>query len=820
MKRITKVLSVVAVIVVSSVQGVNVGSVAADSGGATGSVGSLASQISAGANHTCAVVEGDVYCWGSNASGQLGAAEDIAGSTVPVKVAGVSGARAVAAGNDHSCAIIVDGQVACWGSNSDFQLGRSTAGGSNATVVAALAGATVITAGPNFTCVIVSPSSGVKCWGSAGRDDFAFYGTRYSVGTPLGRLTVDRGPSGFESMNYDDYEPGYVIGLESGVVGIAAGGSFDLFGCALMATGSVRCWGGNGQGQLGNGTAQPTVPSAMTTDITVPVTGITDAIAITAGVAHACAVTESRGIKCWGSGFVGQLGVNNQDVSQTPVSVWTSRSSSSPFTDAAQVSGSAGFGEGYSCAVKTTGAGFCWGGNANGELGSGADSPYILAPVPVVDITDIAVITPGADHACSMSSKRVVHCWGAGSNGRLGNGSSENALRPTLVKGVVPQSVTFGALSSKTLNDAPFALSATSSAGGPVTFSSTTTSVCSVSGSTLTVLATGTCSISATAGEYGLYAASSAVTQSFDVAGAKPIVSTGSALATATRATLNGTVNARGISTSVSFVYGTSPTLAGATTVKGADQSEDTNKEVSISVADLKVKTTYYYRVEATNALGSAQGDIKSFTTTNPEGVTINDGDEFTNSTKVVVSVVASATGAKAELSNDGGFKNSKTFDLVNGVADIPWTLVSSKDGTFTKIVYVRVVSRFGTNLPVVSDDIILDTSKPVVAAVEAKAVATSNKSVVVARAKKSGAGVKLTVRGSDTVSGVGAIEVRTSARKPATTVTIKKVKGKLDGKPRALSQSVNLATSAKSLQFRIVDRAGNASKWATVKVG
>jgi hypothetical protein len=120
----------------------------------------------------------------------------------------------------------------------------------------------------------------------------------------------------------------------------------------------------------------------------------------------------------------------------------------------------------------------------------------------------------------------------------------------------------------------------------------------------------------------------------------------------------------------------------------------------------------------------------------------------------------------------------------------------------------------------VVSDDIILDTSKPIVADAQATPAATSNKSVTVARAKKAGTGVKLTVKGSDTVSGVGTIEVRSSARKPVSTITIKKVKGKLDGKPRGLSQSVNLATSAKSLQFRIMDRAGNASKWTTIKVG
>jgi hypothetical protein len=544
-----------------------------------------------------------------------------------------------------------------------------------------------------------------------------------------------------------------------------------------------------------------------------PVVGL---VSISASDNHTCAVTDDSTAWCWGSDLLRESGRHN-GFAVSGAGQFKAPNETDPVSGIVGVSA----GNYYTCMVRSGNTISCIGENIAGQLGSGTNT-YPLTPrlQSPINIPSAEVVVASGSHTCAIESWPKVWCWGSGTAGQIGHGSTDDSYGPVLVKGVVPQSVTFGALTSKTLNDAPFTLSATSSAGGPVTFSSTTTSVCSVSGSTVTVLATGTCTISATAGEYGLYAASSAVTQSFDVAGAKPIVSTGSALATATRATLNGTVNARGISTSVSFVYGTSPTLAGATTVKGADQTEDANKEVSISVADLKVKTTYYFRVEATNALGSAQGDIKSFTTTNPEGVTINDGDEFTNSTKVVVSVVASATGAKAELSNDGGFKNSRTFDLVNGVADIPWTLVSSKDGTFTKIVYVRVVSRFGTNLPVVSDDIILDTSKPIVADAQATPAATSNKSVTVARAKKSGTGVKLTVKGSDTVSGVGTIEVRSSARKPVSTITIKKVKGKLDGKPRGLSQSVNLATSAKSLQFRIMDRAGNASKWTTIKVG
>ncbi|MFM8388582.1 MAG: hypothetical protein ACKOA5_04975, partial [Actinomycetota bacterium] len=312
--------------------------------------------------------------------------------------------------------------------------------------------------------------------------------------------------------------------------------------------------------------------------------------------------------------------------------------------------------------------------------------------------------------------------------------------------------------------------------------------------------------------------------KSFKTLGSAPVATTGTATAQATKATLNGTVDPKGLSTAVSFVYGLDSKLADGTTVVGTAQTGDGSKDVSVAVSGLAEKTTYYYRVIASNEVGKSEGAIKSFSTTKPEGVSINNGDEFTSSQKVTVSVTGPSTAVKAILSNDGGFATSETFDLTNSSADIPWTLQSSKEGTFTKIVYVKYVSRFGSQSTPYTDDIILDTTKPVMTTATATAAAPTGSAVTVSRigakAKpKASGGVKLSLRGSDTISGIGTIEVRSAANKPATKVNVSRVAGKADGKPRAASQTVTLRTTAKRLQVRVIDRAGNASAWRTITV-
>ena len=185
--------------------------------------------IAAGLAHTCALLaDGSVACWGSNANGELGNGTTVDSSTA-VAVTGLSGpAAAIDAGDAHTCALIQDGTVQCWGWNIEGQLGNG--GGSDSDTPVQVAGlktrATAIATGGSHTCALLA-TGGVECWGAN------LYGQ-------LGNGTTS-----------DSASPVPVSGLASGVMSIGAG---LYHSCALLDGGSATCWGWNQQGQLGNGT--------------------------------------------------------------------------------------------------------------------------------------------------------------------------------------------------------------------------------------------------------------------------------------------------------------------------------------------------------------------------------------------------------------------------------------------------------------------------------------------------------------------------------------------------------------------------------------
>lgn len=214
-----------------------------------------------------------------------------------------------------------------------------------------------------------------------------------------------------------------------------------------------------------------------------------------------------------------------------------------------------------------------------------------------------------------------------------------------------------------------------------------------------------------------------------------------------------------------------------------------------------------------------------------PESVSINDAAEFTSSTAVSIEIIGPGAwkgtmgaATRAEVSNDGGFKSSKFFDLSNSKATVDWVLESSREGTFTKIVYVRFWNCYGApafgSAPL-TDDIILDNTKPVVGSLQA-VVSTTKGGVEVSRVSLSStktSSVRLSVRGSDSISGVGSIEVRSNARRAGTVVNVGGATGAVSSKVRSMAKSVVLSTSAKQLQVRLLDRAGNASPWKSISV-
>lgn len=762
---------------------------------------SVSQRIAVGDQFTCVVVDGKVYCWGDNQEGAVGLSLAVASSNVPVEVQGISTAVGVAAGSTFACAVLADATVTCWGRNNKGQTGRASALSSPTPMaVAGLSNVVAVSAGGDTACALITGGT-VKCWGDNDKGS-------------LGR--------GSDTPTQDN-TPEVVTGLTDAT---AISTSRDLFmgsrTCAIKANTTVVCWGNNPWGSLGNGidSNDPSFVAHYNTPTTVldnttslPLQSVT---AIDVGADHSCALLANTTVKCWGENGVGQVGNTSGQRSLKATAVM-SEDGFSAVTGVISVSA----GWDSSCLVVSGGVGKCFGANMNGLLGNGltGSSGTLGVPLNIINVTNFTDVVAGYMHSCGLTVTGGAYCWGTVSNGRLGAPTRTGIVfsdpTPLEVTGTAPQAITFGALTDKSMSDGTVTLSATSSSGGAVSFASTTTSVCTVSGTTVTLVGVGTCTIQASRGVYALYGAATPVDRSFSVSSVLPTATTGAATSiSAGKAVLNGTVDPKGASTTVKFVYGTSATLATDTKEAAATTQTGTgNKDVSISLTDLKEATVYYFRIEATNSAGTAKGSIVSFTSGRPVGVSINDGAEFTNSRKVTVSVTATAGSTQAIVSNDGGFKTARTFTLTDASAEIEWTLVATKDERLPKVVYVKFVTRLGNQSLAQSDDIILDTTAPTTSSA-AGASATVPESAVsvqsVLSAKKRN-GVTLRVSAADSNSGIGSFEVKRSAGGRA--VSVKATS------PKAKSHTVRVKTTAKRLWVRSVDRAGNKSRWVVVTV-
>ena len=195
-------------------------------------------------------------------------------------------------------------------------------------------------------------------------------------------------------------QPTPVAGLQAPLRIVA--GAFHV--CALEATGTVRCWGHGGWGQLGDGAREDR-------SAPVAVTGLTDAVGLAAGTGHTCALRATGQVVCWGRNHMGQLGDGTTELHTEPTPV-------EGIERAVQVVA----GVAHSCALLPDGTARCWGENLEGQLGDGSRSApagYRASAEPVQGLQDATALASGAAHVCALAGGEVL-CWGRNDSFQLG----------------------------------------------------------------------------------------------------------------------------------------------------------------------------------------------------------------------------------------------------------------------------------------------------------------------------------------------------------------------------------------------------------------
>ena len=356
--------------------------------GAAGCVTSLA----AGVDKTCAVAGGVVYCWG-NLPGDGSFSES---SPTAVRAVGsnvIVTTSSTGLPNGVAC-LDASGIVTCWGDTSLDQ--QQSSSGSSAPGAALPQPWSSIAVGADHVCGLTG-SGAVSCWGADNADQLG----NQSIMTKCV-------PSGSKCSAVP-----LPIEVGSGVLEIAAG---DSHTCARYAGGSVACWGSDGEGQLGNGSAgvaegvpqkviiQASVPSAMTR--------------IVAGLEHTCALDVTGQFACWGAGGNGQLGTGSANDAYEAA---FSNPTGSLLTAIAT-------GESNTCAIDATGRVWCWGDDEYGVAGtSGFGTDAVVLPASI-GITNATLITVGKRHACALLATGGIECWGDNALGELGSATPPAAV--------------------------------------------------------------------------------------------------------------------------------------------------------------------------------------------------------------------------------------------------------------------------------------------------------------------------------------------------------------------------------------------------------
>ena len=456
-------------------------------------VGSGFASVAAGQFHTCALaLDGSLSCWGSNGHGQLGDGTAMAHHTP--EAIGTETWRAIAAGLDHTCGITTTGHLRCWGHNHVGQLGIPLGDVTTPTTVVTETDRTDwlgVVANDYHTCAWTSDGSAF-CFGDSSHGEFGTFDTVNATPVAIGTVAavalgenhvcaIDKqgamscaGADGWAQLGQGGHDERLAPRQVGTATAVAAGATAT---CVLDNAQHASCAGNNFYGQLGDGTQtshamlQPissgqawsqlalgtghacavqavsasTAPTtlwcwgdnedgqlatAAGAPSTTPTATTVMGTAMSASAAgHSCAVHDNS-LYCWGPNLYGQLGDNTIVEHASPIMLGYPM----PMYGAwAKV----GLGSGFTCAIDTSNATYCWGRHDHGILGDGDASKVIEKPTdpPIHQFTAVAA---GGQHACGLEPGGNAYCWGYNGEGQLGFSSppaSADVPTPTMIPG-------------------------------------------------------------------------------------------------------------------------------------------------------------------------------------------------------------------------------------------------------------------------------------------------------------------------------------------------------------------------------------------------
>ena len=385
----------------------------------------------------CALANGNAFCWGDNAGGQLGSPATL--HTAPVVISGTW--STLAAGGYHTCAADSAGALSCWGANDVGQV-TGVPGADQPSPVQVAPSAQQMVAGSGFTCALENNS--VACWGTnsgaqLGSIDIAAH--QYTaIAANASNLIGGSRAACAQTSDRGQLCSGTILGsgqfappqrLGGGVPQLDDVGFGRQTTCGIDAgTGKGVCWGYGYWGDLGDGVNHSDTSSYAPSPVMDADTY--HAIAMTSD--HACAVADDATagagtVRCWGTNY--SYDTANSGNAYVLVPTTLDDANSVPVAGC----GSIAVSDTYSCA--TCGSGVqCWGLAQMGRLGRG-DNAVNAQPAAQVHMPTTGPwqhVALGPDHACALANGGTLACWGLGVRGEIGDGSHGSAV-PVLLAG-------------------------------------------------------------------------------------------------------------------------------------------------------------------------------------------------------------------------------------------------------------------------------------------------------------------------------------------------------------------------------------------------